>query len=138
MGTIVSLTQQVAEKDRMIAQLREELEERDLSNNNGEDKENDKLNRVLSLVEQIKKEAPEEFRSKLESVLTIGRESWSSRPNYQDGDWIHVDLDTTVSNNNSDDSSDHEDSGARWDSWQSFQMLKLSPSSRSWALFCRE
>ena len=61
--TIVSLTQQVAEKDRLIAQFREQLEERDMSNNNGgEDKENDKLNRVLSLVEQIKQEAPVEFR----------------------------------------------------------------------------
>jgi len=33
------------------------------NNNRGEDKENDKLNRVLSLVEQIKQEAPEEFRA---------------------------------------------------------------------------
>ena len=61
--TIVSLTKQVAEKDRLIAQFREQLEERDMSNNNGgEDKENDKLNRVLSLVKQIKQEAPVEFR----------------------------------------------------------------------------
>lgn len=74
--TIVSLTKQVAEKDRLIAQFREQLEERDMSNNNGgEDKENDKLNRVLSLVEQIKQEAPVEFRSKLDSVLNVGRES---------------------------------------------------------------
>merc|ERR1712083_201838 len=93
--TIVSLTQQVAEKDGLIAKLTDKLAIRDASNNNDLDSD-DKLNRVLKMLEEIKDEVPEEFRLKLDSVLDVGRRSWSRRSNYQD-DWLHVDLDSTVS-----------------------------------------
>jgi len=73
--TIVSLTQQVAEKDGIIAQLRERLALKDASNNNDVENSDDKLNRVLLLLDQIKDELPEEFRSKLDSVLNIGDKS---------------------------------------------------------------
>jgi len=73
--TIVTLTQQVAEKDRIIAQLKEQLVQRNNTNNNGVDGGEDNLNRVLSLVEEIKQDAPEEFRTKLDSVLSVGRKS---------------------------------------------------------------
>jgi len=73
--TIVSLTQQVAEKDGIIAQLREELAVKDASNNNDVENSGDKLNRVIKLLEEMKQDAPEEFRSQLESVLEIGRRS---------------------------------------------------------------
>ena len=60
--TIVSLTQQVAEKDGLIAQLRENLAIRDASNNNDIENSDEKLNRVLELLEEIKDDVPEEFR----------------------------------------------------------------------------
>eukprot|EP00092_Neocalanus_flemingeri_P108594 GFUD01139469.1.p1 GENE.GFUD01139469.1~~GFUD01139469.1.p1 ORF type:complete len:1170 (+),score=333.86 GFUD01139469.1:112-3621(+) len=138
--TIVTLTQQVAEKDRIIAQLREDLEHRNNTNNNGAPREDDKLDRVLSLVEEINQEAPEEFRSKLDSVLSLGRESWSSRSNYQDGDaTMIVDLDTTVSDIKDDTDVDdtNEDNGALGIPGRALKMLKLSPSFGSWGSFSR-
>lgn len=48
-----------------------------------------------------------------------------------------MDLDSTVNNNN-DDSSDHEDSGALGIPGRAFKMLKLSPSFRSWGSFSAE
>ena len=60
--TIVSLTQQVAERDGLIAQLRENLAMRDVSNNNDIENSDEKLNRVLELLEEIKDDVPEEFR----------------------------------------------------------------------------
>jgi len=73
--TIVSLTQQVAEKDGLIAQLRENLAMRDASNNNDIENSDEKLNRVLELLEEIKDDVPEEFRLKLDSVLDVGKRS---------------------------------------------------------------
>jgi len=49
--------------------------QRNNTNNNGVDGGEDNLNRVLSLVEEIKQDAPEEFRTKLDSVLSVGRKS---------------------------------------------------------------
>jgi len=73
--TIVKLTQRVAEKDGIIAELREQLEEGEITNNNCEEVADDKLNRVLKLLEQMKQDVPEEIRSQLDSVLEVGRES---------------------------------------------------------------
>merc|ERR1712013_164490 len=73
--TIVSLTQQVAEKDGLIAQLRENLAIRNASNNNDIENSDEKLNRVLELLEEIKDDVPEEFRLKLDSVLDVGKRS---------------------------------------------------------------
>lgn len=72
--TIVSLSQKVADKDREIAQLRDQLHRGNNTNNNN-GREEERLYRVLSLVEQIQHEAPEEFRFKLDAVLSAGRES---------------------------------------------------------------
>jgi len=72
--TILSLTQQVAEKVAIIKHLEIQLEiVNDKLNNNGGLE--DKLNRVLQLVEELKVDASENFRVKLDAVLECGRSS---------------------------------------------------------------
>jgi len=72
--TILSLTRQVAEKVELINDLEDQLQiVNDKLNNNGGFE--DKLNRVLQLVEEFKVEAPENVRVKLDAVLECGRSS---------------------------------------------------------------
>merc|ERR1719357_1692290 len=80
--TIVCLTQQVAEKDLRIDELKKKLrilKKIKFNNNRGLE---EKYNRVLQLLEDLKEEAPDSVRSKLDKVLESENQSCSSRTNH--------------------------------------------------------
>lgn len=138
--TIVSLTQQVAEKDGVIDLLREELAVKDASNNNDIENSGDKLNRVIKLLEEMKQDAPDEFRSQLESVLEVGRRSWSKRCNYQESEgWVHLSLDKSPRDEKTVTCELQENSsGALGIPARALKMLRLSPSFSNWGSFSAE